>query len=474
MEETTTKKADKKLITSFEDLPQTIKGYFLNYDEIDENGNHKPCLEIFKSKKEAEFRYKNLMEYEVEGKNKGNYKKRQVNLLNSSLKERQLQKNKLDLVDAIYHPLNGKSFTITKEDIDNLKKNNKDNKDNLKNNVINKKEEKIIEDVKTSSNSNETKKDEYLSTYERLYNVENRVMKYLKENYEIPPEYQDDEKLLSLVHSNFTMSKIGQLDIENKNDMLEFNDLELYNYTDIDNQGNLINVSKLGDKHIVKEPIVFKAKHIDEIKLTKEEQKAKTAKDKAKLDEVGNIFKEISDLKPLIFKDIYNNEVDKKIEYLKEKIKNEKNPLHFDRTLSILKDIAKNKYLFLGAMFFWPSAILYLGMCFLALKGIELYSKVSSNIQKKRRLSKVKEEINHTLDGLNRDLSNLYNLGKDSIKQNKPSKDIEKSQSKEVDKEKEKSDKNKPSKGVEKAKEKGKETLEKDKSSKEKEMELDK
>lgn len=259
-----------------------------------------------------------------------------------------------------------------------------------------------------SSTPNDKAQEEGLEKYQRLFKVEDDLIKHIKENYHIP-KGMTDERLLDLIHHNFTASKIGNLDVRNWNDLIDHNKLYLYDYVDIDKDGNLVNKVQGSNS----DGIVFEPKVKDKSNLSPEELKKYHKEEEENKEKLLKLRDEFYNIQPLIFHDLMNHSVEQRLDYLKRQMKNAKKPVNLNRGINFLTDLVKNKYLFIGAMFFSPSLFVGLGIALLTLKFLQYADyKVKTRAQKKR-IKNIQKLINRDVDGLKRDLKTYFNKGKE-------------------------------------------------------------
>lgn len=297
------------------------------------------------------------------------------------------------------------------------------------NNVANEvKENKTEQKEKEKEQKPFTFNDEGLNKYEKLFLIEDDLMKYLKENYKIPNNISD-EKLLNLIHHNFTASKVGNLDVENFNDLLNNDKLYLYDYVNVDEKGNLINGLQQGNKQgleaIVFEPKQLKAEKGDLAKLSDTQLKEHLKAEETRMEKIRELRHNLNQVKPQILQDLYNHSIDKRLDYFKNQIKNEKKPINVNRYTSFLTDLLKNRYLFIGSLLFWPSTFIYLGIALLVLQAIKFLDKSFKTNASKQRLKNLKENINKTINDMNKELNHYYFKGKNMIKDKKENVNID-------------------------------------------------
>lgn len=260
----------------------------------------------------------------------------------------------------------------------------------------------------SSTPNDKAQEEEGLEKYQRLFKVEDDLIKHIKENYHIP-KGMTDERLLDLIHHNFTASKIGNLDVRNWNDLIDHNKLYLYDYVDIDKDGNLVNKVQGSNS----DGIVFEPKVKDKSNLSPEELKKYHKEEEENKEKLLKLRDEFYNIQPLIFHDLMNHSVEQRLDYLKRQMKNAKKPVNLNRGINFLTDLVKNKYLFIGAMFFSPSLFVGLGIALLTLKFLQYADyKVKTRAQKKR-IKNIQKLINRDVDGLKRDLKTYFNKGKE-------------------------------------------------------------
>lgn len=342
-----------------------------------------------------------------------------------------------ELSDETHHKLVDESQDLVQDDnvIDAQISTNKVQHQN------NNKQEQTLDEQKASNEKNQqqstlsknsqiehNKKDENWH-YIELFKITEQLKNYIKENYHIPPKYQNDEKLTELIFNNFIHSEIGRLDVENWRDLKENNKLHLFNYTTVDPQGNIVHASKgsrldgtflgnklerwkIGKSGYTTKPITFRPKHNGNTDLTSEQIKEKQ-------EQVDTMQKRLTDCKEHQLWDMYNGALDKRLDYFKQQIKNDKDPIQANRAINFISSLISNRYVALGALVFWPSTFIYLGAAFLLLKSFNFLMVEVKNKQRKNRLNKIKDKVQKQVQQTTNELKYRYEKGKEYMLNNK-------------------------------------------------------